>query len=60
MKSPIGNRLPWTVKSIAEKSGLPTMAAINGVIKSLTGALNDRTKRSAHHDRDGEIENVSP
>src|ERR1700730_3946109 len=39
MKSPIGNLLPLIVNSIAEKSGFPTMAAMNGVIISLTNAV---------------------
>jgi hypothetical protein len=32
MKSPTGNLVPLTVNSIAEKSGLPMMAAMSGVI----------------------------
>src|SRR5438874_7739882 len=39
IKSPIGNLVPLTVNSIAEKSGFPTMAAINGVIRSFTSAV---------------------
>ncbi len=39
MKSPIRNLLPLIVNSIAEKSGFPTMAAMNGVIRSLTNAV---------------------
>src|SRR5690348_18472466 len=39
IKSPIGNLLPLTENSIVEKSGFPTMAAINGVIRSFTSAV---------------------
>ena len=35
MKSPIMNLLPLISKTIAEKSGFPTIAAISGVIRSL-------------------------
>lgn len=38
MKSPTANTLPFTVKLMAEKSGLPTSAAISGVSKSLVKA----------------------
>ena len=34
MKSPIGNWLPLMANEMAEKSGLPTMAAMSGVIRS--------------------------
>jgi hypothetical protein len=34
MKSPTANRLLLMVKAIAEKSGLPMMAAMSGVIRS--------------------------
>src|SRR5581483_660523 len=43
-KSPIGNLLPLTVKTIAEKSGLPTMAAISGVSRSFTKAVTTAPK----------------
>jgi hypothetical protein len=59
IKSPIGNLLPLTVNSIAEKSGFPTMAAINGVIRSFTSAVTTAPNANAHHHRDGEIENVA-
>jgi hypothetical protein len=39
MKSPSKNLLPLTSNCIAEKSGLPTMAAISGVIRSFTRAV---------------------
>src|SRR5215469_11458937 len=38
MKSPSAKTLPLMVKLIAEKSGLPTMAAISGVSRSLVNA----------------------
>jgi hypothetical protein len=58
IKSPIGNLLPLTVNSIAEKSGFPTMAAINGVIRSFTNAVTTAPNATPIH-RDGEIENVA-
>src|SRR5258705_3776822 len=39
MKSPTRNLLPFTSKAMAEKSGLPTIAAISGVNRSLTSAV---------------------
>src|SRR6266852_4059615 len=39
IKSPRAKTLPLMVKLMAEKSGLPTMAAINGVSRSLVNAL---------------------
>ena len=39
MKSPTRNLLALISKAIAEKSGLPTMAAMNGVIRSFTSAV---------------------
>ena len=52
MKSPIGNWLPLMVNVIAEKSGLPTMAAMSGVIRSLTSAVTTAPKRAADDHRD--------
>ncbi len=39
MNSPIRNLLPFTSKAMDEKSGFPTMAAMMGVIRSLTSAV---------------------
>src|ERR1700674_3520869 len=39
MKSPIRNVLWLTVNAMAEKSGLPKIAAMSGVIRSLTTAV---------------------
>ncbi len=44
MKSPIKKRLRLIVKAIEEKSGLPPIAAINGVIRSLTRAVTTAPK----------------
>src|SRR5258705_11572723 len=49
IKSPIGNLLPLIVNSIAEKSGLPTIAAMRGVIRSLTNAATMAKGRAHHH-----------
>src|SRR5579862_2913572 len=38
-KSPTGNKVPFTVQPIAEKSGLCTTAAIKGVNTSLVNAV---------------------
>ena len=60
MKSPSGNLLLFTVKARAEKSGLPTRAAINGVIRSLTSAANHRSEGSAHYYRYRQVDDISP
>jgi hypothetical protein len=57
MNPPIGKRLPLTVNSIAEKSGFPTDRCDQGHDQILYQRGDDGTKRHAHHDRDGEIEN---
>src|ERR1035438_3450053 len=44
MKSPIGNLLPLMVKTIPEKSGLPTTAAMIGVRRSFTNAVTTAPK----------------
>src|SRR6476660_3900857 len=44
MKSPTGNGVPLIVKLIAEKSGLPTIAAIRGVSRSLVKAVTTEPK----------------
>src|SRR6266404_9073360 len=44
MKSPTGNGVPLIVKLIAEKSGLPTRAAIRGVSRSLVNAVTTDPK----------------
>jgi hypothetical protein len=49
-----------TVNASAEKSGLPTIAAINGVIKSFTSAVTTAPKAAPITHGDGEIENVAP
>jgi hypothetical protein len=43
-KSPIRKRLPLIVKAIAEKSGLPPIAAMSGVMRSLTSAVTTAPK----------------
>src|SRR5579862_7494984 len=43
-KSPTMNLLPFIVKLISEKSGLPTRAAMSGVIKSFTSAVTTAPK----------------
>jgi hypothetical protein len=43
-KSPSRNLLPLTSNWMAEKSGLPTSAAINGGIRSLTSAVTREPK----------------
>ncbi len=58
MKSPIANLLPLIVKAMLEKSGLPTMAAIRGVSKSLTNPVTT-TECRAHHDRYCQIKYVT-
>src|ERR1039458_3058690 len=44
MKSPIGNLLPLMVKTVPEKSGLPTTAAMIGVRRSFTNAVTTAPK----------------
>src|SRR5205807_825158 len=44
MKCPIGKREPWTVNWTAEKSGLPTIAAMSGVSKSVVSAVTTPPK----------------
>src|SRR6478672_4151358 len=44
MKSPTGNGVPLIVKLIVEKSGLPTMAAMSGVRRSLVKAVTTEPK----------------
>ena len=58
MKSPSANLLPFTAKSIAEKSGFPIMAAI-GVIRSLTNAVTT-APNGPHYDGDGKVEDIVP
>ncbi len=53
------NLLPFTVNAIPEKSGFPTMAAMIGVIRSLTSAVTTPRKRRAHDEGYGKIENVT-
>src|SRR6476660_5840429 len=44
MKSPTGNGVPLMVKLMEEKSGLPTMAAMSGVRRSLVKAVTTDPK----------------
>src|SRR6185369_14621562 len=44
IKSPTGNGVPLMVKLIDEKSGLPTMAAMSGVSRSLVKAVTTDPK----------------
>ena len=41
------------------KSGLPPIAAISGVTKSATNAVDDRSERGADDHRDGEVDDVA-
>src|SRR5580704_10453285 len=44
MKSPTGKGVPRTLKAMEEKSGLPTIATINGVSRSLVRAVTTPPK----------------
>ena len=53
-------REPLMVKSSAEKSGLPPIAAISGVMKEETQRGHERAERGADHDGDRKLDDVAP
>ena len=59
MKAPYRNTASLMVNVRSLKSGLPMIIATIGMIRSLTNELMSAREREAHHEGDGELDEVA-